>query len=717
MTVLFVDTQTGVDRVWTGNISGATRANPCVITITGHKFKVGDALRITGVVGMTQLNNNIYNVTAVATNLVTIDVNSSGFTAYTSGGVASAEYRTLTGITNANPAVVTCGDHGFINGQWVSFNNIIGMTEINEKVYQVQNVTTDTFELAGVNSTSYGTFTSGRLAPAYATFEYVRLLNYTVANDEVRIRETTAPTTHSLGNVTFTKNSATINTSVSYVGVISVNDFIGKPSAAGNGADETYYKVTAINATTITLMGYYAGETETVSGIKKLAPKSEGLLNGMIVYNFKNYIVSGGWVFATNARTSETWYKHAQVFTTAAHRGLYNLSAQMSHLNFVDVYENLVFEGVTSNCSFSGYVYSLNTSGVATLNNIRVMHNMGPSWNAVRLASACTINTMIVSSYASVSSIGIGLATAVPQTFTDVRATCCGYGVSTIDNVKVEGLTIDNCNWGFQVNSSNYGVLIKDCDISLCTRGINFVGTQGGNYVLSCNIDQCTTGIYFIQNQGSRVELCLFTNNNYDIDCDVYCANIYSVNNSHITPGTRAYNRAGQCGPIYIINCTIDAGSTSKTFLQTINNNFITPQFYLQESFGLTGAYYAKYEVVKNTSTVPPSVQTKFAVTTTYNYTDYKVASTYAKSGVGATLNFKMRALSAGWVGTIIPKVKLNGAVIYTGSTITSINHLADDNYSYVIPPASIVQDGELSIEFNTNCNTISVLIKDFEVV
>lgn len=78
-------------KTWRGlSITGATKANPCVITSTAHNLKNGDSIKINGVVGMTELNGNTYTVAGTTTNTFQLSgVNSSGYTAYTSGGVIS----------------------------------------------------------------------------------------------------------------------------------------------------------------------------------------------------------------------------------------------------------------------------------------------------------------------------------------------------------------------------------------------------------------------------------------------------------------------------------------------------------------------------------------------------------------------------------------------------------------------------------------------------
>jgi hypothetical protein len=72
----------------TATITGATQANPCVLTASGHTFVAGQQITISGVAGMTQLNGNTYSVASVTPTTVTISVNATGFTAYSSGGSA-----------------------------------------------------------------------------------------------------------------------------------------------------------------------------------------------------------------------------------------------------------------------------------------------------------------------------------------------------------------------------------------------------------------------------------------------------------------------------------------------------------------------------------------------------------------------------------------------------------------------------------------------------
>jgi hypothetical protein len=68
-------------------ITGATAANPVVITSNNHGLQTGGKARITGVVGMTEINNLTFTVTRVDANTYSLDgIDGTGYTAYSSGG-------------------------------------------------------------------------------------------------------------------------------------------------------------------------------------------------------------------------------------------------------------------------------------------------------------------------------------------------------------------------------------------------------------------------------------------------------------------------------------------------------------------------------------------------------------------------------------------------------------------------------------------------------
>lgn len=80
----------GVTCIASGkSITAATKANPCQLTISSHGYGNGDVIMVRSVVGMTQLNDKMYSVTVVDTHNITIGVDSSAYSDYTSGGTAT----------------------------------------------------------------------------------------------------------------------------------------------------------------------------------------------------------------------------------------------------------------------------------------------------------------------------------------------------------------------------------------------------------------------------------------------------------------------------------------------------------------------------------------------------------------------------------------------------------------------------------------------------
>ena len=89
-------------------ISGATKASPCVITATSHGYTNGDEVYISSVGGMTELNGRYFKVKSVTTHTFEItdlqdnNLDSSGYTTYTSGGTAASVFELTTTYATAD---------------------------------------------------------------------------------------------------------------------------------------------------------------------------------------------------------------------------------------------------------------------------------------------------------------------------------------------------------------------------------------------------------------------------------------------------------------------------------------------------------------------------------------------------------------------------------------------------------------------------------------
>lgn len=101
-------------------------------------------------------------------------------------GNASADYEftwnsetdlTITGITQANPGVVTVSSIGnLVNGDLIIIEDVVGMTEVNydgSNIYTVANIAGATFELSGIDTTAFTAYSSA------GTVNYGEAVNYT----------------------------------------------------------------------------------------------------------------------------------------------------------------------------------------------------------------------------------------------------------------------------------------------------------------------------------------------------------------------------------------------------------------------------------------------------------------------------------------------------------------------------------------------------------
>ncbi|MDI1325920.1 MAG: ubiquitin-activating E1 FCCH domain-containing protein [Brevundimonas sp.] len=143
------------------SITGASKARPVVVTSNNHGFANGNVVWITGVSGMTQLNNKPYRVTNKTTNT---------FELYNMAG-ARVDGRNYGAFSGTNGRVQKCQDsdcsitvtsanHGLVNNDYVYITGVNGMTQINNQTFLVGNATTNTYTIDPTSS-SLNAYTSG----------------------------------------------------------------------------------------------------------------------------------------------------------------------------------------------------------------------------------------------------------------------------------------------------------------------------------------------------------------------------------------------------------------------------------------------------------------------------------------------------------------------------------------------------------------------------
>lgn len=85
-------------------ITGITKTNPAVVTIVGHGFEEGATLRLSSILGMTELNDELVVIENVDDDTFELaDVDSTEYAAYVSGGTAElGTFSNFCELTNYN---------------------------------------------------------------------------------------------------------------------------------------------------------------------------------------------------------------------------------------------------------------------------------------------------------------------------------------------------------------------------------------------------------------------------------------------------------------------------------------------------------------------------------------------------------------------------------------------------------------------------------------
>lgn len=97
-------------------ITGATRANPVVLSVPGHGFTNGDSVDVSGVSGMSELNGNRYTVAGAATDTFALSgTDGTAYTAYAAGGQVRKAVGSVSGLDHLDGETVTVVADGAVH--------------------------------------------------------------------------------------------------------------------------------------------------------------------------------------------------------------------------------------------------------------------------------------------------------------------------------------------------------------------------------------------------------------------------------------------------------------------------------------------------------------------------------------------------------------------------------------------------------------------------
>ncbi len=163
--------------------------------------------------------------------------------------------NTITGISKANPGVVTSVAHGFVTGDWVYIEGVVGMTEVNGRTFRVGTTGPNTFELQNTDTTGFSTLSFTTYSSGGTAYKYYTLVTPYLGADLELLKWTQNADTMTLvhpdyapRNLTRTDHDAwTLTNIVPAAGIAAPVITAATASAAGTAAYR--YQVTAVSAT------------------------------------------------------------------------------------------------------------------------------------------------------------------------------------------------------------------------------------------------------------------------------------------------------------------------------------------------------------------------------------------------------------------------------------------------------------------------------------
>lgn len=113
----------------------------------------------------------------------------AGIRVYMQSAIGSTQ--AVSAISKANPAVVTYVGSDPSNDDYIALFDMNGMTEFNDALVKVGNVSagSNTFECQDQNSTGYGTFVSGNMAPVTLATEIQIATGFSMSGGEQQFAE------------------------------------------------------------------------------------------------------------------------------------------------------------------------------------------------------------------------------------------------------------------------------------------------------------------------------------------------------------------------------------------------------------------------------------------------------------------------------------------------------------------------------------------------
>lgn len=364
-----------------------------------------------------------------------IEVGDLYFRIYKDHGIVTETAQNITGITKANPAVVTySGADTYANGDKVLISGVVGMVEVNNREFTVAglNAGANTFQLSGVNSSAYTTYTSGGTVAEIVTIT----TPYTLAdlfdsNGVLQLSYAQSADTLYIAHPSYALRKLTRSSHTSWT--LSTVSLVNGPFSAMNSDDTKHVYLS-------TMTSYYPGGT------------------GVLIANSSIFTANhvGGLFFL-----EERYFADLAVSPWAASLpGSNALGTQCSYDG--NVYEireaNGTNYGSSAPVHTDGEAYDNPAVGTSSYRKWRYLHSRWCVLQITSYTSGTAVNVQAITYVPNGLNPNTGAVTGTANAGGLIRITHAAHGYQTGDYVHIQnvtGTTNANGSWKITVIGTN----------------------------------------------------------------------------------------------------------------------------------------------------------------------------------------------------------------------------------------------------------------------
>ncbi|MCW5737792.1 MAG: hypothetical protein KIS73_26970 [Enhydrobacter sp.] len=407
----------------THSVTGVTQANPGVVTYTGTDPSNGDRVWVASVVGMTQLNGRFFTVANVNTGANTFElrdtagnnVNTSGYTAWSSGGTWARVYTVATPYTTADLPTL----------KYEQSADTMTLTHKNHAPRKLTRTDHAAWTLATITFAPTQQPPTGVVSSSAGTTHYYAVTAINDDTGEESLQSADAGSSSETSTLTWAALAGCTSYSV-YKKKNGVYGFIGTAQAPASGSAVTFADATIVPDTATTPpqqrnpfgAGEFTSVTITAAGSGYSAPSAVLIDNGATVTTITLGVDGGGAITsATPAATGQRIGANAYIqISDGAGAGA------ILQLNFVATGDTIVV-GIDGNGEpLYGPTYRIDTvtvvnggSGYSSGVEVRAVHQ-GASTDAtfsVTLSTGAIASVAVVSAGTATYADNTGYPTAV----------------------------------------------------------------------------------------------------------------------------------------------------------------------------------------------------------------------------------------------------------------------------------------------------------------